>query len=112
MTRHMTTLTVAVSLLATIAVPAESTEPTPTGWHSPPEEILEVLHAPRLPWVWTSPSGEHLFLADPVTYPPLAELAAPMHKLAGIRVNPAVNGVHGRARGHLAPPGPRSRTAP
>jgi dipeptidyl aminopeptidase/acylaminoacyl peptidase len=30
-----------------------------------------------------------------VLYPPLAELAAPMHKLAGIRVNPAINGYHG-----------------
>jgi hypothetical protein len=35
-------------------------------------------------------------LADPVTYPPLAELAAPMHKLAGMRVNPAINATHGR----------------
>jgi dipeptidyl aminopeptidase/acylaminoacyl peptidase len=32
-------------------------------------------------------------------YPPLAELAAPMHKLAGIRVNPAINGIHGRHGG-------------
>ena len=64
-------------------------------WQSPPEDILEVLHAPQLPWVWTSPSGEYLFLADPVDYPPLSELAAPMHKLAGIRVNPGTNGMYG-----------------
>ena len=66
-----------------------------TKWQSPPEELLEVLHAPQLPWVWTAPTGEYLLLADPVLYPPLAELAAPMHKLAGIRVNPATNGRHG-----------------
>jgi dipeptidyl aminopeptidase/acylaminoacyl peptidase len=35
-------------------------------------------------------------------YPPLAELAAPMHKLAGIRVNPATNGHHGR-HGSISP---------
>ena len=70
-----------------------------TGWQSPPEELLEVLHAPQLPWVWTAPTGEYLLLADPVLYPPLAELAAPMHKLAGIRVNPAINGRHGRHGG-------------
>lgn len=69
-------------------------EPT-TEWQSPPADILEVLHAPQLPWAWASPTGEYLLLADPVLYPPLAELAAPMHKLAGMRVNPATNGFHG-----------------
>ena len=47
-----------------------------TEWQSPPEEVLDVLHAPDLPWVWTAPSGEHLLLADPVTYAPLADYAA------------------------------------
>ena len=41
-------------------------------------------------------------MADPVTYPPLAELAAPMHKLAGMRVNPVVNDIHGQ-RGARSP---------
>ena len=68
-------------------------------WQSPPEDLLKVLHAPQLPWVWTSPTGEYLLLADPLLYPPLAELGAPMHKLAGIRVNPATNGYHGRHGG-------------
>ncbi|MBN3036143.1 MAG: S9 family peptidase [Bacteroidales bacterium] len=70
-------------------------------WRTPPEDILEVLHAPQIPWVWTSPTGAYLLLADPVLYPPLAELAAPMHKLAGIRVNPANNGIHGRHGGTI-----------
>ncbi len=70
-----------------------------TEWQSPPEEWLEVLHAPQLPWVWTAPTGKYLFLADPVLYPPLTEFAAPMHKLAGMRVNPAINGRHGRHGG-------------
>ncbi|NIP82614.1 MAG: hypothetical protein GWM90_26705, partial [Gemmatimonadetes bacterium] len=61
-----------------------------TGWQQPPADIMEVLHAPQLPWVWTSPTGEVLLLADPVLYPPLAELAGPMHKLAGMRVNPTL----------------------
>ncbi|NQV15241.1 hypothetical protein HQ531_07270, partial [bacterium] len=54
---------------------------------------------PQLPWVWATSSGEYLFLADPVIYPPLAELAAPMHKLAGIRVNPVMNNHHGQHGG-------------
>jgi dipeptidyl aminopeptidase/acylaminoacyl peptidase len=60
---------------------------------------MEVLHAPQLPRVWTAPTGEYMLLADPVLYPPLAELGGPMHKLAGMRVNPATNGYHGQHGG-------------
>jgi dipeptidyl aminopeptidase/acylaminoacyl peptidase len=70
-----------------------------TGWQSPPEDWLEVLYAAQIPWVWTAPTGEYLLLVDPVLYPPLAELAAPMHKLAGIRVNPATNNYQGQHGG-------------
>ncbi len=70
-----------------------------TAWQAPPKEVLEVLHAPQLPHVWTAPTGEYLLLADPVLYPPLAELATPMHKLAGLRVNPLINDHHGRHGG-------------
>jgi dipeptidyl aminopeptidase/acylaminoacyl peptidase len=66
-----------------------------TTWQQPPQEILEVLHAEDLPWVWTAPDGGHLLLADGVYYPPLAERAAPMHELAGIRVDPSNNSFHG-----------------
>jgi len=95
---------VAVGLLALAAVACgiaanataiEDSQQPASGWQSPPDEVLEVLHAQQLPWVWTSPTGEYLFLADPMSYPPLAELVAPMHKLAGTRVNPAINGHHG-----------------
>ena len=70
-----------------------------TGWQSPAEDLLEVLHAPQLPRAFVAPGEGHLLLADPVYYPPLAELAAPMHKLAGVRVNPELNGYHGRHGG-------------
>lgn len=85
---------VAIMMVASAEVSDNSLQPV-TKWQSPPEDLLKVLHAPQLPWVWTAPSGKYLLLADPVLYPPLAELAAPMHKLAGIRVNPVINGHHG-----------------
>jgi hypothetical protein len=85
---------VAIMMAARAEVSGSSLQPV-TKWQSPPEDLLKVLHAPQLPWVWTAPSGKYLLLADPVLYPPLAELAAPMHKLAGIRVNPVINGYHG-----------------
>lgn len=67
-----------------------------TTWQKPPGEVMKVLHAPSLPEVWTAPTGEHLLLADPVDYPPLAELAGPMHILAGMKVDPRTNNFHGR----------------
>ena len=88
--------------MATNGGAADNREQPATKWQSPPEELLEVLHAPQLPWAVPAPTGEHLFMADPVTYPPLAELAAPMHKLAGMRVNPVVNDIHGQ-RGARSP---------
>jgi len=91
----------ALFMAAGVWASGESAEPA-GGWQSPPEDWLEVLHAPQLPSIWTAPTGEYMLLADPVLYPPLAELAAPMHKLAGMRVNPATNGYHG-AHGGTSP---------
>lgn len=68
-------------------------------WQQPSEEIMEVLNAPQLPWVWTAPSGTHMIMADPIIYPSLEELASPMHKLAGLRVNPKNNSIHGQHGG-------------
>lgn len=84
-------------LEASAGAAAANAEVAPeSNWKSPPKEVLDVLHAPPLPRVWTSPSGQHLMLADPVEYPPLSELAAPHHELAGMRVDPVVGGQHGR----------------
>jgi len=100
MSRHFTALAAAFLSITTFASGVASQETT--GWRQPPADIMEVLHAPQLPWVWTNPTGEALLLADPVLYPPLAELGGPMHELAGLRVNPTLNTTHGR-HGGLAP---------
>ncbi|MCP3904475.1 MAG: hypothetical protein GY715_12680 [Planctomycetes bacterium] len=56
MFRAMTVLIAAVLTLApTIGAAGEE-----AGWRKPPAEVMEVLHAPPLPRVWTSPTGEHL----------------------------------------------------
>jgi dipeptidyl aminopeptidase/acylaminoacyl peptidase len=72
---------------------------TEDSWQKPSQEIMNVLNAPLSPTVWTSPSGKHMIMADPIIYPPLEELASEMHKLAGIRVNPLNNGNHGEHGG-------------
>ncbi|MBZ0269572.1 prolyl oligopeptidase family serine peptidase [bacterium] len=67
-----------------------------TTWQQPPPGILEVLHAPQTPWPWTSPDGSHMLLLRSVYYPPLADRAAAMAPLAGIRVDTRTNAIHGR----------------
>jgi dipeptidyl aminopeptidase/acylaminoacyl peptidase len=87
----------ALALLLALSSPASATE-----WQQPPQEVLDVLHAPSLPWVWTSPSGNHLFLADPVSYPPLEHYARGWFELAGVRVAPGV-GIGHAEQGGTAP---------
>ena len=89
-------LTVVVLMMPACSGVSDDSRQPATGWQSPSEALLQVLHAPQLPWMWIAPTGDYMLLADPTLYPPLAELAAPKHKLAGMRVNPAINGYHGR----------------
>jgi len=74
-------------------------EDNTNGWKSPDEDILKVLYAPQLPRTYTSPPSTHMILTDPIYYPSLSELAGPMLKLAGTRVNPKNNYYHGRHGG-------------
>ena len=67
-----------------------------TPWQQPPQAILDVLHAPQSPNTWVSPDATHAVLMQRVNYPPLADRAAAMLPLAGIRVDARTNGFHGR----------------
>ena len=69
------------------------------GWQSPDQDILDILYAPQLPSTSMSPSRKYLLMTDPIIYPSLSELAGPMLKLAGTRVNPKNNYYHGRHGG-------------
>ena len=72
-------MVVVLTMAASIGASDRGQQPA-TGWQSPSEELLQVLHAPQLPWTWIAPTGDYMLLADPMLYPPLVELAAPMHK--------------------------------
>ncbi len=63
-------------------------------WRQPPPPVLDVLHAPDFPSTWPDPTGRTIALVERLRYPPIAELAAPMLRLAGVRVNPATNTLH------------------
>ncbi|WP_299887796.1 prolyl oligopeptidase family serine peptidase [uncultured Lacinutrix sp.] len=77
----------------------KSIDDNTNAWQSPKEDILKILHAPQLPRTSISPSKTHMLLTDPIVYPTLSELAAPMLKLAGTRINPKNNYYHGRHGG-------------
>jgi dipeptidyl aminopeptidase/acylaminoacyl peptidase len=82
-----------------IVAQTASNEDSENTWMSPDEDILKILHAPQLPRTSISPTRTHMLLSDPIIYPSLSELASPMLKLAGVRVNPKNNYYHGRHGG-------------
>src|SRR5579864_3744474 len=64
------------------------------GYHKAPKPIPEILDAPPTPLVLVSPKSDYLLVADRLGNPPLSDLAQPMLRLAGIRINPSTNGRH------------------
>jgi dipeptidyl aminopeptidase/acylaminoacyl peptidase len=61
------------------------------GYQKPPKEILDVLNAPLPPSLFLSPTREMMVLAQPIIYPAISDLAEPMLRLAGVRINPRTN---------------------
>jgi dipeptidyl aminopeptidase/acylaminoacyl peptidase len=68
-----------------------------TPYRDPPAPIPQILDQPPLPFASTSPDGTRLLLLERATMPGIYELAAPMLRLAGMRINPATNGPAGAA---------------
>ncbi len=63
-------------------------------YQKPPKAVLDVLNAPVTPMLALSPTHTFAVQAQPVRYPPIAELAQPMLRIAGMRINPKSNGLH------------------
>lgn len=64
------------------------------SYKKPPKEVLDVLNAPAIPSTSVSPVHDRLALLEPLRYPPITELAEPMLRLAGLRINPVTNAQH------------------
>ncbi|MBV8579619.1 MAG: S9 family peptidase [Candidatus Eremiobacteraeota bacterium] len=65
-----------------------------THYRTPPAAVEAALRAPALPVFVLSPRRDTLAVETPLSYPPVADLARPMLRLAGLRVDPATNGIH------------------
>ncbi|HEX3645073.1 MAG TPA: prolyl oligopeptidase family serine peptidase [Vicinamibacterales bacterium] len=98
----------ALALLALILAPALAlrqgiaaqvpTASDPPRYVLPPKVIVDAFDAEPLPQTLVSPNKQVIALTRARTYPTIAELAQPMYRLAGARVNPKTNGPH-RASG-------------
>ena len=77
--------------------------PSPVGaqetYRTPPAIVQHVLDAPRLPMLSTAPDGKRLLFAAYQGMVTIADLAQPMLRLGGLRVNPATNGAFQTSRG-------------
>ena len=69
-------------------------------YRKPPQEVLDVLHAPLPPSAAISPTHDWMILVSPVRYPPIADLAQPMLRLGGVRVVARNHGIHGERYGN------------
>src|SRR6202034_3411085 len=81
-------ITAIFALAAALAMPAELT------YQKPPQEILDVLNAPPPPLISVNPPRDHAILMQPLRSPPIAEVAQPMLRLAGLRIDIRTNGPH------------------
>ncbi|MGN6593666.1 MAG: hypothetical protein ACTHJX_12290, partial [Terriglobales bacterium] len=63
-------------------------------YQQPPAAILKVMEAPRPPVISVSPTRDRALLMETVDNPDIADVAAPMLRIAGIRIDPATNGLH------------------
>jgi dipeptidyl aminopeptidase/acylaminoacyl peptidase len=63
-------------------------------YKTPPRVVVDILDAPPPPQVLLAPSGEVVLVIERRGMPPIAELARPMLRLAGHRIDPRTSGPH------------------
>jgi dipeptidyl aminopeptidase/acylaminoacyl peptidase len=77
-------LSVALTCLA-LALPLTAQ----TGYQLPPQAVVDLVDAPPTPSVRFSPDGAWMALVERSALPALADVARPMLRLAGLRIDPA-----------------------
>jgi dipeptidyl aminopeptidase/acylaminoacyl peptidase len=68
------------------------------GYQKAPAPIGELLSTPASPSVYFNPQRDAMIIYRAERHPPVADLAGPVLRLAGLRVNPNNNGPHRTAR--------------
>ncbi|WP_372392249.1 prolyl oligopeptidase family serine peptidase [Xanthomonas sp. NCPPB 3582] len=90
-----------IGLLLVSLLPAPAFAGTAEGgYRQPPEPLLSVMRAPLNPSPRLDPTGRTLLLVQRNPYPPIARLAEPYLKLAGVRVEPRTHSRHDMSNGY------------
>src|ERR1700756_4190792 len=95
--RKLRSLLLATALFSTAAIAV-------AGYDQPPQNVLDVLHAPASPRPILSPTRASLLLVANVTYPPISQVAEPYLKLAGVRLEPRTRRKHDTPGGYGVAP--------
>src|ERR1043166_1154675 len=74
------------------------------AYDQPPQNVLDVLHAPAPPRPILSPTRGSVLLVANVTYPPISQVAEPYLKLAGVRLEPRTRRKHDTPGGYGVAP--------
>jgi dipeptidyl aminopeptidase/acylaminoacyl peptidase len=81
-------------VLLVLLVGANIDQADQAPYQRPPKAITDILDVSPTPTVSPSPTREYLLLVERLGNPPIEDLAAPMLRLAGLRINPKTNGPH------------------
>ncbi len=68
------------------------------GYQKPPKAILDVMNAPGTPRASVARTRGVVLLYTPELYPPIADVARPFERLAGLRIDIGTNGPHNPPR--------------
>jgi dipeptidyl aminopeptidase/acylaminoacyl peptidase len=68
------------------------------GYQKPPKAVLDVMNAPVTPRASVGRARDIVLLYSPEPYPPIADVAQPFVRLAGVRIDVATNGPHNPPR--------------
>ena len=86
--------------VATAPAPVATSPVAVSGYDKPPQNILDVLHAPSTPSVHVSPTRDSMLLVSWQDYPPMSRVATPFLRLAGVRVEPQNHSRHDTPGGY------------
>jgi dipeptidyl aminopeptidase/acylaminoacyl peptidase len=78
-------------LTAGVGLAAQAAAPGP-GYLLPPKVIVDILDAAPTPAVIVAPNRQMVALLERKSMPSVADLAEPIHRIAGARINPKTNG--------------------
>lgn len=92
--RHFSPRAAGFLAAAMVVLPMTTFSVAQDAYRRPPEAITRILEAPPTPAVSMDPQRRYMLLIDREILPPIADLARPMLRLGGSRIDPGTHGPH------------------